>query len=315
MSLYELNSKFNAETEITIIKCDYYLVENLLNKILEINPIGLLTSNDLKIFKNKENINLIKKWCGLNWETFENCLTNNLLIQGLNNSDFKNRFNEELNIEFWNHNKFNLIEIIWAVLPSPFGYYFAAIDKKNGFIIKISFLDEDEVLLNNWKHLIALCELKNSISNAIYENDQINVEKIVGKIFQKGYNNKKLKTKIMVKAPFFYHKVWKILTTLEKGEISTYRQIAQIYGDLKITRAIAGAISHNTIAYLIPCHRIIKTNGEIHFYKWKQVRKIAMLIWEFSTMLKSKIVKNNNENQIPCFNDIEEENFTDEIII
>ena len=48
------------------------------------------------------------------------------------------------------------------------------------------------------------------------------------------------------------------------------------------SRAVGNAVGKNPISYLIPCHRVIKSSGEIGNYRWGEERKNALLGWEAS---------------------------------
>ena len=74
--------------------------------------------------------------------------------------------------------------------------------------------------------------------------------------------------------------VWNALLKLNTGELTSYNQIAKEIGNPKASRAVGTAIGSNSIAYLLPCHRVVKTDGIIGGYKWKKSRKIAMIAWE-----------------------------------
>jgi len=60
----------------------------------------------------------------------------------------------------------------------------------------------------------------------------------------------------------FKNKVYKIVETIPKGKVSTYKQIAQKIG-IKGYRAIGQALKNNPCSPKIPCHRVVKSNGEI----------------------------------------------------
>lgn len=83
-----------------------------------------------------------------------------------------------------------------------------------------------------------------------------------------------------VKATNFQVQVWKELLKIPIGSRSTYLQIAQKIGNPNAYRAVGTAIGKNPIALLIPCHRIVKTNGEMGGYKWEVPTKKAILDWE-----------------------------------
>ena len=64
------------------------------------------------------------------------------------------------------------------------------------------------------------------------------------------------------------------------GTVWTYSQIATNLHKPKASRAIGNAVARNPIAILIPCHRVICTNGHIGGYRWGQHNKINLLKWE-----------------------------------
>ena len=78
----------------------------------------------------------------------------------------------------------------------------------------------------------------------------------------------------------FQLKVWKCLCEVSWGQIVTYKDIASVVGSASAVRAVASAISRNPIAYLIPCHRVIRSNGETGGYRWNSSRKKMLLNYE-----------------------------------
>lgn len=78
----------------------------------------------------------------------------------------------------------------------------------------------------------------------------------------------------------FQLNVWKCLCDVTWGQIVTYKDIASGVGRASAVRAVASAISKNPIAYLIPCHRVIHSNGETGGYRWNSSRKKMLLTYE-----------------------------------
>lgn len=64
------------------------------------------------------------------------------------------------------------------------------------------------------------------------------------------------------------------------GQVTTYGDIAASVGNEKASRAVGSAVGDNPVAFLIPCHRVIKSTGAIGQYHWGSVRKTAMIGWE-----------------------------------
>ena len=78
----------------------------------------------------------------------------------------------------------------------------------------------------------------------------------------------------------FQLKVWQALLHIPSGELTTYGQIAAALGQPKASRAVGSAVGDNPIAYLIPCHRVIRKAGELGGYRYGLARKQAILGWE-----------------------------------
>ncbi|MCZ6842745.1 MAG: methylated-DNA--[protein]-cysteine S-methyltransferase [SAR324 cluster bacterium] len=78
----------------------------------------------------------------------------------------------------------------------------------------------------------------------------------------------------------FQVNVWQALLNIPPGALASYQDIARLIGKPEAARAVGGAVGGNPIAYLIPCHRVIRKSGEIGAYRWGTARKKAMLAWE-----------------------------------
>ncbi len=78
----------------------------------------------------------------------------------------------------------------------------------------------------------------------------------------------------------FQIKVWDALLRIPPGSVCTYEDIALRIGQPSAARAVGGAVGSNAIAYLIPCHRVIRKSGVIRDYRWGSTRKKALLTWE-----------------------------------
>ena len=86
--------------------------------------------------------------------------------------------------------------------------------------------------------------------------------------------------KILLKGTPFQLKVWEALLSIPIGELTSYKDIAKKINKSSAIRAAASAIAKNNIAYLIPCHRVIRQNGDFGQYRWRKERKQAMIARE-----------------------------------
>jgi AraC family transcriptional regulator of adaptative response/methylated-DNA-[protein]-cysteine methyltransferase len=75
-------------------------------------------------------------------------------------------------------------------------------------------------------------------------------------------------------------KVWQALLGVPTGKVTTYRDLAVKTGNGKASRAVGAAVGRNPISWLIPCHRVLASDGSLHGYHWGVMRKRAMLAFE-----------------------------------
>ncbi len=86
--------------------------------------------------------------------------------------------------------------------------------------------------------------------------------------------------RLWVHATPFQLRVWRALLTLKRGEQVSYAHLAAQVKAPGAARAVGGAVAANPIAWLIPCHRVIRADGALGGYRWGMERKRAMLAWE-----------------------------------
>jgi AraC family transcriptional regulator, regulatory protein of adaptative response / methylated-DNA-[protein]-cysteine methyltransferase len=86
-----------------------------------------------------------------------------------------------------------------------------------------------------------------------------------------------------IKDSDFNIKVWKALLNIPKGHLISYQDIASYIGHPRAARAVGTAIGNNPVSFVIPCHRVIRKNGDFGNYGGGPARKKAMIAWEVST--------------------------------
>ena len=82
----------------------------------------------------------------------------------------------------------------------------------------------------------------------------------------------------------FQVQVWKALLKVSSSHLVSYKDIADKINNPKALRAVGTAIGKNPLAYLIPCHRVIKKDGSIGNYKWDQIRKEIICGYEIARL-------------------------------
>lgn len=160
------------------------------------------------------------------------------------------------------------LSINFSFAESPFGNLVIASTLKG--VCYIAF-DEDE---NN-----ALAVLKQLFPNAAFQQKLDMKQQNALFIFQNDWSRLS-EIKLHLKGTDFQLKVWETLLKIPMGKLSTYGNIAAKIGHANASRAVGTAIGSNPVAFLIPCHRVIQSSGNIGGYKWGNTRKTAIIGWE-----------------------------------
>lgn len=88
-----------------------------------------------------------------------------------------------------------------------------------------------------------------------------------------------------VKGTTFQVRVWRALLQVQPGTLISYGRLAASLGQPDAARAVGSAVAKNLLAYLIPCHRVIRETGAVGDYRWGQERKRAIMAWESSSSI------------------------------
>ena len=85
-----------------------------------------------------------------------------------------------------------------------------------------------------------------------------------------------------IQATAFQRRVWTYLQSIAFGETRSYSQVAKAIRRPSAVRAVARACATNPVAIAIPCHRVVRSNGEMGGYRWGIERKKSLLELEAS---------------------------------
>ncbi|MBC8032786.1 MAG: methylated-DNA--[protein]-cysteine S-methyltransferase [Chitinophagaceae bacterium] len=164
------------------------------------------------------------------------------------------------------------LKIAYGYHTTPFGECFVAVTGRGicGMAFTDSVSREQELLKFARKWHFA----------EILHNHGL-TESYVHRIFQP-YLSSLDKLPLVVQGTNFQLKVWEALLTIPEGSLTTYQRIAESIGNPKAVRAVGTAVGDNPIAYLIPCHRIIRKEGVLGEYRWGSTRKKVLVGWEAS---------------------------------
>lgn len=171
------------------------------------------------------------------------------------------------------------IDILYGFHDTPFGECMIANTKRG--ICMLDFVDD--------KHEFILQRLRDKWANANIRHDQDATTPLVAPIFK--YDSKPIK--ILPYGTPFQLKIWNILLQIPFGQQTTYSAIAQQINQPNAARAVGSAIAQNHIAYLVPCHRVLRTTGGLANYKWSKNRKAQLIEWEKNVLVTSVVMQNN----------------------
>ncbi len=86
--------------------------------------------------------------------------------------------------------------------------------------------------------------------------------------------------RLMLRGTPFQLKVWQALMRIPPGQVMSYEALAASIGRPGAARAVAGAVARNPVAWVVPCHRVIRASGAVAGYRWGPERKRVMLALE-----------------------------------
>ena len=160
------------------------------------------------------------------------------------------------------------LQINYSFAETPFGNIIVASTPKG--ICHLAFADDEKD---------ALQQLQLQFPNAQFRQVVDTIQQNALFIFTQDWKDLS-KIKLHLKGTPFQIKVWEALLKIPMGDVSTYSGIANTINNPNASRAVGTAIGDNPVAFLIPCHRVIRSTGDFGQYHWGSIRKTAMIGWE-----------------------------------
>lgn len=160
------------------------------------------------------------------------------------------------------------LRIRFSIQNSKFGELLVASTEKG--ICHLHFFDD---LSSALKELKQTWPAANIVEGVDHFHEQV-IRFFQHDILQKG------RIKLHLRGTNFQIKVWEALLRIPQGSLTTYGHLADQIQSPKAARAVGSAIASNPVAFLIPCHRVIRQAGNIGEFRWGTVRKKAMIGWE-----------------------------------
>lgn len=162
--------------------------------------------------------------------------------------------------------------ISFGFAESPFGKCLIAESSRG--ICHLSFIENEKA---------SLAELRREWPQAELQRDDSIAKKFATRIFARPDESaSQPPLRAFVRGTPFQVRVWRALMQVEPGTLISYGRLAGAINKPAAARAVGTAVGQNPLAYLIPCHRVIRETGVIGDYRWDRNRKRAIIAWESS---------------------------------
>lgn len=163
------------------------------------------------------------------------------------------------------------LDIRFGIHESPFGECLVATTPRG--VCAVSFLSAEtpdsavERLHEDWP-------------GASIHGDQGRTAAIAEQMFSPEARTAETPLRLLLRGTNFQINVWKALLRIPMGAVASYEALAAIANVPGAPRAVGNAVGANPLAYVVPCHRVIRKTGDFGNYAGGPQRKKAMLVWE-----------------------------------
>ncbi|MHC5655639.1 methylated-DNA--[protein]-cysteine S-methyltransferase [Stappia sp.] len=163
------------------------------------------------------------------------------------------------------------VTIRWGFHPSPFGK--ALVMATENGLAGLAFADPGE-------ERAALDDMMERWPKATYVEDMAVTVPLARRIFNPGAWTPETPLRVVLIGTDFEIRVWETLLGIPLGRATTYSAVAEKLGKPKAARAVGRAVGRNPISFVVPCHRVLGSSGDLCGYHWGLTRKRAILGWE-----------------------------------
>lgn len=165
------------------------------------------------------------------------------------------------------------MELRYGFASSPFGRVLAANSARG--LAYLAFVDGSDER--------ALAELSRRWPRASLERD----DAAAAQVARQAFSGQGGRIRLAPVGTNFQVKVWQALLELGSRGPTSYGELAAAIGSPGACRAVGQAVGANPVAWLIPCHRVLRRDGELGGYHWGVERKRAMLAWEHAAIART----------------------------
>jgi AraC family transcriptional regulator, regulatory protein of adaptative response / methylated-DNA-[protein]-cysteine methyltransferase len=165
------------------------------------------------------------------------------------------------------------MQIQYSAVPCPLGWLLVAATEQG--VCRVHLGDSEEALVRR---------LKSDLPNAQLQPAGSQLEEWIREIVSHLQGERTdLDLPLDVRATSFQQRVWRALRSIPWGATQSYREVAQRIGQPKAVRAVARACAANPVAIVVPCHRVVRSDGSLGGYAGGVQRKKALLALESTT--------------------------------
>ncbi len=162
------------------------------------------------------------------------------------------------------------MRIAYAIVDSPLGRLLVAGTEQG--ICRVGLADEDEELKMTLRQEFPAAEL--------YQDDQQLSPWLAEVVRHLAGEQPHLELPLAIRATAFQWRVWEELRAIPYGQTRSYSEIARAIGQPAARRAVAQACKQNPVPLVIPCHRVVRDDGNTGGYRWGAERKKRLLAQE-----------------------------------
>ena len=172
------------------------------------------------------------------------------------------------------------LQIHYGFHPTPFGECLLAVTARG--ICGLSFVTGEG-------RREAVAALHNRMERADLIESPRTTEPVLEQVFHPTLQDRRSMTRLFLKGTNFQIKVWEALLRIPPGFLCTYEDLARFIGRPGAARAVGNAVALNPVAYVIPCHRVIRKTGLFGDYHYGTARKKALIGWEMARTQEGEV--------------------------
>jgi len=159
------------------------------------------------------------------------------------------------------------LTIYWTITDTPVGSALFAATERG--VCRIAFVDDVATALSELEENWPAAQLAESQSYVMPYAEEV-LRRMKGLTPQSRLG-------LVLKGSDLRLSVWLALLRVPAGSLVSYAQLAALSGHSSAVRAVASCVAENPLAFLVPCHRVIRSSGVLGEYRWGQKRKLALI--------------------------------------